>query len=425
MEANLKSRRLPIFIFIFTLLVSLCCSLIYSQPKLGQSLPATEEMVPAAEEQPEVDHVTAITTGGAHACVLSESGKVKCWGSNSEGQLGDGTFKARNLPAEVPGLENVIAIAAGGQHTCALLNTGEVRCFGSNYYGQLGDGTTDKRWTPTQVSDLTDAVSIAAGDEHTCAITREGKARCWGKNLYSRIGNGTTTRIFKTPVDVVELGGAPLSISPGYEHTCAIVEGGKVQCWGHNDAGQAGVDDTRKSPKVPTDVAGLESGIKSVSTGYSTSCAVTDGNSVLCWGWIGWYDYFTSPHEIDEMRKNMIAVAVGGDHICGITAKGIVKCLGENSKGQLGDGTTKAVYYAKDVKGLENVRAIAANLYYTCALTNDGRVFCWGQNTSGQLGDGSNTSSSTLVEVIGLTDQLITTTYRNSRHDHGHAGSFY
>lgn len=67
----------------------------------------------------------------------------------------------------------------------------------------------------------------------------------------------------------------------------------------------------------------------------------------------GWYDYFTSPHEIDEMRKNMIAVAVGGDHICGITAKGIVKCLGENSKGQLGDGTTKAVYYAKDVKRLE------------------------------------------------------------------------
>ena len=60
---------------------------------------------------------------------------------------------------------------------------GRVKCFGDNFYGQLGDGTNDKRWTPTLVSGLADAVSIAAGDEHTCAITKENKAKCWGKNL--------------------------------------------------------------------------------------------------------------------------------------------------------------------------------------------------------------------------------------------------
>lgn len=348
--------------------------------------------------------MTAITTGGTHACALFNTGKVKCWGANSEGQLGDGTYQSRNTPAEVPGLENVTAIAAGGGHTCALLATGEVKCFGANYYGQLGDGTTDKRWTPTPVSGLTDAVSISAGDEHTCAITRENKARCWGKNLYSRIGSGTNERIFKTPVDVIDLGGNPLSMAPGNEHTCALVEGGRVQCWGHNNYGQVGAEDTRKSPKVPTDVAGLESGAKSVSTGFSTSCAVTEKNSVLCWGWIGLYDYFKSPQEIDEMRKNMTAVAVGGDHICGLTSDGTVKCLGENNYGQLGDGTTEAVYYAKEVKGVENVKSITANSNYTCTLTGDERVFCWGQNSSGQLGNGTNSDSPTPVEVIGLTD---------------------
>jgi alpha-tubulin suppressor-like RCC1 family protein len=322
--------------------------------------------------------VTAITTGGMHACALFNTGKVKCWGSNSAGQLGDGTYESRNTPAEVPGLENVIAIAAGGGHTCALLVTREVKCFGDNYYGQLGDGTTDKRWMPTPVSGLTDAVSISTGDEHTCVITRDNKVKCWGKNLYFRIGSGTNDRIFKTPADVIDLGGTPLSIAPGYEHTCAVVEGGKVQCWGHNNYGQAGVDDTKKSPKVPTDVTGLESGAKSVSTGFDSSCAVTEQGRVLCWGWIGMYDSFTLPQEIDEMRTDMTAVSVGGDHICALTSNGVVKCLGENNYGQLGDGTTDSVYYGKKVNGLENVKSIATSMGYSCALTNEGRVFLLG-----------------------------------------------
>ena len=219
----------------------------------------------------------------------------------------------------------------------------------------------------------------------------------------SRIGSGAGDRILKTPVDVIKLGGSPLSIAAGYQHTCAVIEGGRVQCSGHNADEQVG-DGTTIDRKTPIDVAGLTTGVTAVSTGFANSCALTETQSVVCWGWNGWQDYSSSMREIDGLDKNITAVAVGGDDICGLTKEGKVKCIGGNEHGQLGNGTTNPIYSAKTVKGLDHVKAIAANMYYTCALTDDARVFCWGQNISGQLGNGTKTDSSTPIEVVGLTD---------------------
>jgi alpha-tubulin suppressor-like RCC1 family protein len=410
----MKRKKLSWIILISTVLFSISCGLFYGKPMPEQTPPSTEGPIPelpvTSPEQsaapagsvPE-PHVTAIATGAMHACALFNTGKVKCWGSNSAGQLGDGTYQSRSTPAEVPGLENVTAIAAGGSHTCALLADGAVKCFGDNFYGQLGDGTLDKRWTPTPVSGLKDAVSIAAGDEHTCAITKEKKAKCWGKNLYSRLGSGIADRVLKTPVDVIDLGGEPLSIAPGYEHTCAVIEPGRVQCWGHNADEQVG-DGTTIDRKVPTDVTDLKPGVVSVATGFANSCALTEAKSVICWGWNGWQDYSSEMRGIDGLDKNISAVAVGIDHICGLTQEGKVKCTGGNEHGQLGNGTTRSVDAAKTAKGLDHVKAIAVNMYYSCALTDDKSIYCWGQNNSGQLGNGTSTDSSTPVEVIGLSD---------------------
>lgn len=153
----MNSKQTSFLVFVFVL-ASLSCNLIYGQPKKEQPPAVSEQRTsptaepglsptqPVSSSEPLVSdsYPIAITTGGTHACVLLSNGKVKCWGSNSEGQLGDGTYTTRNTPAEVPGLENVTAISAGGSHTCALLATGDVKCFGDNYYGQLGDGTMDK-----------------------------------------------------------------------------------------------------------------------------------------------------------------------------------------------------------------------------------------------------------------------------------------
>jgi alpha-tubulin suppressor-like RCC1 family protein len=384
----MKNKETLLILLISTLLISIACSLIGGQPQ--------------SQEPTSSIYATVITAGGGHACALLNDGRVKCWGANDSGQLGDGTYTSSNIPVEVSGLTDVAAISAGGSHTCALLVSGEVKCWGYNNTGQLGDGTKAMNAKPVSVVGLTNAIAISAGANHTCAITEEDGAKCWGKNIYGMVGDGSITRTILTPVDVVGLTNNVLSISAGSEHTCAVTNNGSVKCWGRNDYGQVGDNTTGAIRKKPTDVATLNKGIKSVSTGFSTSCALTESNNVLCWGWIGLEDNYTSPHEVTGLDRNITAVTVGGDHICGLTSEGTVKCLGENEYGQLGTNATNPIYTAKSISGLPAVRAIAANSNYTCALISNGKVFCWGQNTSGQLGNGTNKDSAKPVEVIDL-----------------------
>ena len=97
---------------------------------------------------------TSIALGGLHSCALLTGGKVKCWGINSVGQLGDGTTTQRYTPVEVSGMTNAQSIALGSWHSCALLTNRKVKCWGGNSNGQLGDGTTTRRTTPVEVSGL-------------------------------------------------------------------------------------------------------------------------------------------------------------------------------------------------------------------------------------------------------------------------------
>jgi alpha-tubulin suppressor-like RCC1 family protein len=201
--------------------------------------------------------VSAIAAGGNHTCALLSTGAVKCWGQNSNGVLGDGTTTWSNFPVNVSGLSSgVSAISAGGQHTCALLSTGGVKCWGTNSSGQIGDGTITNSSTPVNVSGLSSGVTaISTGFSSSCALLSTGAVKCWGGNGSGQLGDGTTTNS-STPVDVSGLSSGVSAISAGYGNTCALLGGGVVKCWGSNYLGQLG-DGTTTQRLTPTAVVGL------------------------------------------------------------------------------------------------------------------------------------------------------------------------
>jgi len=314
--------------------------------------------------------VTAITAGSQHVCALTSSGGVKCWGSNSDGQLGDGTTESAYTPVDVSGLSNgVTAIAAGGSHTCALTSDGGIKCWGLNDYGQLGDGTATNRTTPVSVRGLNNGVTaIAGGDWHTCALMSNGGVKCWGYG--GLLGDGTDTAS-TTPVSVSGLTSGVTEIAAGPIHTCALTNNGGVKCWGNNVLGQLGNDTNRFGQRVLVDVSGLSSGV--------------------------------------------VAIAGGGRHTCAATSSG-VKCWGNNTYGQLGNGTTTDSRVPVDVSGLTGgVTEIVAGWAHTCALTGDGKTKCWGWNGAGQLGDGTRTDRTTPVDVAaGKTPAAVPAGFRPS-----------
>lgn len=228
--------------------------------------------------------VSSVSAGVAHTCAVLSSGSVDCWGANSNGQLGNGSTTDSSTPVAVSGLQGrAVAIAAGLAHTCALLETGIVECWGSNSNGQLGDGKALDSSVPVPVVGLSGAASISAGDAHTCARLRDGKVMCWGWNIEGQLGDGSGADS-SVPVPVTGLGGKVTAITTGGSHTCALEAGGSVMCWGANLYGQLGNGTTADS-QTPVAVIGLQSGVVTMDAGLYDTCALLMGGAATCWGW--------------------------------------------------------------------------------------------------------------------------------------------
>jgi alpha-tubulin suppressor-like RCC1 family protein len=253
---------------------------------------------------------------------------------NNNGQLGDGTTTGRREPAPVVGGRTFVRIATGILHSCALTPAGDAYCWGWNGNGQLGDGTTTNRAVPTLVAGGHAFARIDTYSIHTCALTAAGAAYCWGFNAGGMLGDGTTTDRH-----------APVAAAAGLTFT-------------------------------------------EIATTAGESCGLAAGGAVHCWG----AAYGPAPVAVAGVPP-LTSLSAGGGHICGLTVVGAAYCWGANQDGQLGDGTTTSRAAPQVVAGDLSFAALSATGWrHACGVTLSGRAYCWGDNSDGQLGDGTGTS---------------------------------
>jgi len=285
----------------------------------------------------------AVSAGRFSTCVRRRDDTLACFGSNSHGQLGDGTFTSRSSPVTPIVIDTVVSHAFGDLVGCAVDTTGQVFCQGHGTCGHSGLGLGDTRATPTAVPGVDDALQVAAMQRHTCVVRTGGTVSCWGLNWSGELGDGVmdhgadcggTTDVSATPVDVPGTSNA-IQVGVGDRWSCALLSDGTVSCWGMNNGGWGAAHATETESHSPLPVIG-----------------VTDG----------------------------MQIAVDDDHACVVEGDGHVRCWGANDAGQLGAGDLDSHDESVEAVGVTDAVAVETGPQKTCALRVTGGVVCWGDS---------------------------------------------
>jgi cysteine-rich repeat protein len=255
--------------------------------------------------------VAQVSTGAFHTCARTTSNAVRCWGLGSFGRLGYGntaTIGDDELPSSVGDVMiggQATQLAVGGAHSCITSHLGRVRCWGRGDLGQLGYGSTanigdvgtpatagDASIIPMGLSPFTKVTVISTGIVHSCAAFETGDALCWGDGLQGQIGTGTTTPLgddeLPSTASALDFPGEVISISAGGAHSCALLAHGDVFCWGSNVFGQLGYGHTMMigddEPAAAGGPVSLGARAVQVDAGFFHTCAITEHNELRCWG---------------------------------------------------------------------------------------------------------------------------------------------
>lgn len=402
--------------------------------------------------------IVQIVTGNYHTCAILDNFQVKCWGRNNYGQLGLGDVNNRgdgagemgdNLPTVSLGSGRIAAqMIAGGYYTCAVLDSSQAKCWGYNSDAQLGLGDVNNRGdgagemgdslplvnlgskTNRLVAVKSKFKQIASGDDFTCAVLENSQVKCWGRNADGQLGAGDMADRGDEPNEMGDslpyvnlgVGRTVVQIATGGMHACAILDNSQVKCWGSNAWGRLGLGNSNNRGDGPNEMGdnlpfvslGTGRTAVQIAAGNSYTCAILDNSQVKCWGYsqtgqLGLGDTVARGDGANEMGDNLpfvnlgtgrtaVQVVAGRSHTCALLDNSQMKCWGYNFNGQLGLGDTNNRGDGANEMGdnlplvnLGTGRAavkIIAGSYYTCALLDNSQVKCWGQNLRGQLGLG-------------------------------------
>jgi alpha-tubulin suppressor-like RCC1 family protein len=363
--------------------------------------------------------IAGISLGEYELCALFASGALRCWGENGFGQTGDGYQERTISPTAVhtavansTPLVGIQTVTSSQWSTCGVTSVNGVKCWGANLDGSLGDGSEMTAPQPVPHASLTSGVARVEGGSHSmCAILSSAEVRCWGSNGNGQLGAGNTSTTFTTRSMLAALPSTAVTgvtdVSVGQTHSC-VVSNGAAKCAGSNYNGSLG-DGSQNASSVLVQVSGLTSGVSKVlAGGFNFSCAVLINGNVRCWGdgssgQLGdGSGYSSSTPVAVSSLTNAVDVVAGEDFVCALISNGTVKCWGRNYLGQLGDGSTTDSMTPVVVSGVSGATAIAAGPRSVCVIVTGGGMKCWGWNYHGVFADGTTTNSSTPVTAVGI-----------------------
>jgi alpha-tubulin suppressor-like RCC1 family protein len=367
----------------------------------------------------------AIATSG-HTLALKEDGSLWAWGSNSVGQLGDGTTTDRLSPIKV--MEDVVSFALSSGYNMAIKKDGSLWAWGRNFYGVLGDGTVtvydyakrvtvedNDRHIPFKVMDSVSYVSVST--YHTMAIRTDGSLWAWGHNSSGQLGDGTITKedwssgLFGGTIDnndrykPIKVMDDVRFVATGDRHTIAIKTDGSFWSWGSNLSGQlADSSNTEQLTDIliPTKVE-MDNVVKVFAEGDRTALLKSDGSLWMCGdnvlGGLGngepyKGELYNAPF---KLMDDVTYVAMGLSSSMALKSDGSLWGWGWNDFGQLGDGTTES--RLTPFKVMDGVSAVAA-YGHTIVIKEDHSLWAFGSNSAGQFGNGTTTGSLTPTKII-------------------------
>ncbi|MFO0611570.1 MAG: hypothetical protein U0414_03205 [Polyangiaceae bacterium] len=350
-----------------------------------------------------------------NACTRTPDGRVVCWGSNANGQLGLGSADALvHAPTVVVGLPPVRGVAVGCEHALAWTATGEAWGWGSNAHAETRAAVGPAAHDPVTITFDQPVLQMAAGCTHSCAVLADHTAMCWGENTHGQLGVGDADSR-TSPTSVVGPRNAARlehikEIAAGTDSTCALLDSGDLYCWGLAEATGAGHPESDPDVVAPEWVA---SSATSISVGVASACAGFADGGVSCFGYNSFgqcgadpsaFVFASTPQTIDV--GDATDSSPGFSHACAVVASGVA-CWGGNYWGQLGQGDGCGAGCPGDldvtpawvVGTAPGVEQVVASWIFSCAL-RAGEVSCWGGNFQGQLGDGTSSSGRDTAQPI-------------------------
>jgi alpha-tubulin suppressor-like RCC1 family protein len=359
-------------------------------------------------------YITKVSAGFSHTLALSSAGDLYTWGHNLYGALGLGiqSTDIQNVPEIIKPIwsNTIVEFAAGEYYSTVLTNNGSLYSWGNNVYGQVGDETRIERNEPvvsTVINYLPGKiVNVSTEGLHVLVLLDTGDMYAWGCTREGQLGNGSMlANTNPSFINTSMLVGMNISyLTVGDDHNFLLTSTGRLFAFGNNQAGQLGINNTRDQD-LPVEVIFPNNvSVAFVAAGSTFSVILTKEGEPYWWGtfrFINGTKYVSlipTKLNLETPTDRFSMIAANGMHAIFLTKDGKVYGIGENSKGELGDGKLRSTLIpsamdTSNISGNKTVTQVACGNLHTVILTVEGRIYSFGDNTFGQFGDGTTTSN--------------------------------